>query len=494
MLYKCIIRSSGVSLSDNSFPLCRAARYRENVRKCHSPYLRCCGRSTYTPDGLPARTTYPGGKWKELVYDSNRNVTNILHTARSTPNTSLSFDAFGNITNAIDTAGNAWQFSYTHNSTLTNEVFTSLRLCDSARQTNTPARLLDADSRPIGYDLTIGATPRSRTRYGYDNEGRIATLAATNAANRGFQVTYLNEAGYNYGYTLTTPNGATLTRTVTRDPYRRSLTLDCTTRFNNVVVASFAYTFDAHSRPVARNNDRFAYNDRDEITSALIGTNRINRAYDTIGNHVFCAYNSATNFYANNQLNQTTASYVCAPSVGSADNDAPPLFNGYDILSTNKLAWSAQGGLQRDGRFIYAFDAEDQLVSVTSSTLSNGAIRVVNAYDYRHRRISKTVYTMRDDSPPTSPLAPPSPISHRSWHLQERHDFVYASSTSLSMTILVMLSSISMNQVTQLLLTPTTISAKRFPFLVPSPCLSPAFFRRSILTKKLTYTTLYRSR
>ena len=79
----------------------------------------------------------------------------------------------------------------------------------------------------------------------------------------------------NYGYTLTTPNGATLTRTVTRDPYRRSLTLDCTTRFNSVEVSSFACTFDAHSRPVARNNDRFAYNDRDEVIGAAIGTNRL---------------------------------------------------------------------------------------------------------------------------------------------------------------------------------------------------------------------------
>ena len=187
----------------------------------------------------------------------------------------MSLDAFGNVTNAIDTVGNAWQFSYTHNSTLTNEVFTSLRLCASARETNALSRQVDAYSRPLGYDLAINNTPRSRVRYGYDTEGRIATLAATNAANRGFQVTYLNEAGYNYGYTLTTPNGATLTRTVTRDSYRRSLTLDCTTRFNNVVVASFAYTFDAHSRPIARNNDRFAYNDRDEVIGAAIGTNRL---------------------------------------------------------------------------------------------------------------------------------------------------------------------------------------------------------------------------
>ncbi len=362
------------------------------------------------------------------AYDHEGRVTadtNVTHAARGTPNTSLLHDAFGNVTNAADTAGNSWQFAYAANSTRTNEVFISSCLRDSVCQTNVLARRVDAYSRPVGYDLTLGDTPCSRVHYGYDAEGRIATLAATNAANRGFQVEYHNEAGYNYGYTLTTPNGAILTRTVARDPYRRSLTLDCTTRFNNVVIASFAYSFDANSRPVTRNNDRFAYNDRDEIIGASIGTNRISHAYDTIGNHVLCAFNSVTNFYANNQLNQTTASYACVPSVGSSGNAAPPLFDGYDILSTNKFTWSAQGGLQRDGRFVYAFDAEDQLSSVTSSHLTNGAIRVVNAYDYRHRRISKTVYTMRDDSPPASPLAPPLPIERRTWCLQERHDFVY---------------------------------------------------------------------
>ena len=134
-------------------------------------------------------------------------------TARSTPNTAFLHDVFGNVTNATDTAGNSWQFTYSANSTLTNEVFTSLRFCDSARETNT----------------------------------------------------------------LTTPNGATLTRTVTRDPYCRSLTRDCTTRFNNIPVASFAYTFDANSRPVTHNNDR------DEIIGASIGTNRIEHAYDNFG-------------------------------------------------------------------------------------------------------------------------------------------------------------------------------------------------------------------
>ena len=131
-------------------------------------------------------------------------------------------------------------------------------------------------------------------------------------------------------------------------------------------------------------------------------------------------HDEVEHLYLNNALNQTTQDVV---RVLHEDGDGS-LVPG-DSVVTNKFIWSAQGGLQRDGRFIYAFDAEDQLVSVTSATLTNGAIRVVNAYDYRHRRISKTVYTMRDDSPPTSPLAPPLPIVHRTWYLQERHDFVY---------------------------------------------------------------------
>ena len=80
----------------------------------------------------------------------------------------MSLDAFGNVTNAADTAGNSWQFSYTANSILTNEVFTSLRLCASARETNALSRQIDAYSRPAGYDLAINNTPRSRVRYGLE--------------------------------------------------------------------------------------------------------------------------------------------------------------------------------------------------------------------------------------------------------------------------------------------------------------------------------------
>ena len=56
-----------------------------------------------------------------------------------------------------------------------------------------------------------------------------------------------------------------------------------------------------------------------------------------------------------------------------------------------ELHHNADGGLSSDGIWSYAYDAEDQLRSVTSRSLTNGAICVRNTYDYRRRRISKTV-------------------------------------------------------------------------------------------------------
>ena len=121
------------------------------------------------------RTTYTNGT--EVV----SNVTNILHTAHSTPNTSMSLDA-------TDTSGNAWQFSSTHNSTLINEVFTSPRLCDSARETNALARPFDAYSRPVGYD----------------NEGRDRLVSVTSTTLTNGAICVVNAYDYRYRRILKT--------------------------------------------------------------------------------------------------------------------------------------------------------------------------------------------------------------------------------------------------------------------------------------------------
>jgi RHS repeat-associated protein len=98
--------------------------------------------------------------------------------------------------------------------------------------------------------------------------------------------------------------------------------------------------------------------------------------------------------------------------VGSGILDAPP---------TTTFTYTSDGGLSSDGTWTYAYDAEDQLVSVTSSALTNGAIRILNSYDYRHRRTSKTVQRLNS----TIPLPPAPPTGTQEWETVETRTFVY---------------------------------------------------------------------
>ena len=77
--------------------------------------------------------------------------------------------------------------------------------------------------------------------------------------------------------------------------------------------------------------------------------------------------------------------------------------------------------LTGDGTFAYAYDAENRLVSATSAAETNGAIRVLNAYDHRNRRIRKTVQRLRS----TIALPPSPPAGIHEWETQETHTFVW---------------------------------------------------------------------
>ena len=165
------------------------------------------------------------------------------------------------------------------------------------------------------------------------------------------------------------------------------------------------------SRPTARTTgttgvslvvSSFAFNDRSEVVSAAIGTNHFTHVYDNIGNHLLFGDNAVTNTYTHNNLNQITTS-LCPPA------------------SPRTIHHNADGGLSSDGIWSYAYDAEDQLRSVTSRSLTNGAIRVRNTYDYRRRRISKTVQRLNVTTAPPPAL----PVELREWETCEERTFVY---------------------------------------------------------------------
>ncbi len=360
---------------------------------------------TYTPDNLLLRTTYASGKWKENVYDAQRRLCGVVY---SSPDMDYEFqlDAYGNATNVEDSAGNSWRYEYGFNSALIGEECVS-----ASATTNRLSRSIDPFDRPTGYTLSIDNTLKGGVWYSYDVDGHISEIAVTNTAGRIFTVAYTNNADYNYGYTLTTPSGNTIRRVVDRDDYRRSLVTNCATYFNSSLVDSNLYAFDALSRPITRTTgitgilsvaSSFAYNDRSEVVSATFGTNLFTHAYDDIGNHVLFGDNTATNTFTHNQVNQM---------VGRAAPSAPSI----------SFTYTPDGGLASDGTWTYAYDAEDQLVSVTSSSLTNGAIRVLNTYDYRHRRTSKTVQRLYS----TIALPPSPPIGVEEWQTFETRTFIH---------------------------------------------------------------------
>lgn len=140
------------------------------------------------------------------------------------------------------------------------------------------------------------------------------------------------------------------------------------------------------------------YNRRSELAAATVGTDSYGYAYDSIGNRLWSAANAVTNSYTANSLNQYTAVSAGANPVYDAD-----------------------GNMTGDGTFAYAYDAENRLVSVTSAAETNGAIRVLNAYDHRNRRIRKTVQRLNSSiAPPPSP-----PVGIHEWETQETHTFVW---------------------------------------------------------------------
>ena len=367
---------------------------------------------TYTPDNLPLRTTYPSGKWKENVYDVQRRLSGVVYSSHNM-DYGLQLDAYGNATNVEDAAGDIWRYDYGFNSILLREEFISTGGTQfiASAMTNTISRSVDQFDRPSGFAFAVNDEPKGGIGYAYDDDGDLTRIVATNSAGRSFSVAYTNVAGYSYGYTITTPNGDTIRRAVDRDEHRRSLVTNCATYFNSSLVDSNLYAFDALSRPTARStgitgvspvDSTFSYNSRSEAVFAAIGTNNFTHVYDDIGNHLLFGDNAVTNTFTHNELNQM---------VGRTAPGAPQ----------TTFAYTPDGSLSSDGTWSYTYDAEDQLRSVTSRFLTNGAIRVRNTYDYRRRRTSKTVQRLNI----ATALPPSPPVELREWETLEMRTFVY---------------------------------------------------------------------
>ena len=309
---------------------------------------------THTPDELPLRTTYASGRWRENAYDGSRRLVQVSHSDPSL-DYAVARDAFGRATNVTDAAGREWRYEHDAFDAVLREETASASL----------SRAYDSVGRLTGLALTVNGNPKGGVGYEYAAEGVLSVVSNADVVVSYAYTPDRRDAGYSISFA----DGGTFTRTLNRDSYRRDLV---TSVSNGCGAASqtLGYAYDALSRPVSRNADTFAYNDRSEVVSAQIGANLFAHAYDCIGNHTLFTANATTNTYAANNVNQYTAILR-------------------DSATLREPIHDVDGNMTSDGMFSFSYDAANRLTSI----YSNGVVLIANQYDYRGRRIRKTTPT-----------------------------------------------------------------------------------------------------
>ena len=304
---------------------------------------------TYTPDSLPLRTTYPSGAWKENVYDAKRQVTGVMYSDDEI--VSFSNDEFGNEIAA------------------SNDVSKVVSLRSEQGDCTNETAIVGNEGKVIirAFDEHRRLTEVDGTTYAYNSDGLLASVSNDIAL---VEYTYTPDL-LDAGYTLTLSNGVVFTRSLVRDDSRRLLVTGIASVANGVGVGSLAYTYDALNRPSSRNGDTFGYNARGEVTAATITGGSPSPAtsfygYDDIGNAVASVFNSTTNIYTANNLNQYTS--ILRPSA-----------------SLREITHDADGNMMGDSIFSFTYDAASRLKTVSS----NGVLLVTNFYDAKSRRVKK---------------------------------------------------------------------------------------------------------
>ena len=335
--------------------------------------LRYVTINSYTSDALPLRRTSPDGDWTENVYDENPRR---VGQTSSDPSCEygLALDSFGR-TVAVSNSVARYAYALANCGVATNETATV------GSETLALARGVDAYGRVVslsrdGVEDAVVYNPTN---------GTIATISNAEACVTYAYTTDLLDAGHE----LSLANGSVFGRHATRGSsyYRERVT--SVRNSSPVATNSWSYSYDTLNRPVARNSDAFAYNQRGEVTNAVVSaggaqTNASAYSFDYIGNllalseSVGGAQPTSTSYVANG-VNQ----YLSMTSGGE----------------TTWTSYSANGELVRTrfGAPRYDYDAESRLSAVVEevSVYPTNSVYTVDElvssrYDHLGRRVQKT--------------------------------------------------------------------------------------------------------
>jgi len=132
-------------------------------------------------------------------------------------------------------------------------------------------------------------------------------------------------------------------------------------------------------------DEEYTYNDRGELKTSEISDPNVPTpdhayTYDPIGNRRHDQIDGTTDeYYCPNALNQ----YETVDDESTCPATTPTLTFEHD----------EDGNLVDDGTNELTYDAENRLIAVTPKSPTTGSTRVTYVYDYRNRRVQRTVYT-----------------------------------------------------------------------------------------------------
>ncbi len=353
---------------------------------------------SYTDNGKKTRTTWARGVWKQHAYNVRNLVSGTTYSGTATPSVAYTYADSGKTASATLSDGTSYAYGYDDRLLNTNE---SVTVGGDAFSVN---RTFDAFRRAQETAVVVTNVRHSAKIRLYDSEDRVCGYALTNAAGRGVSVSLAYDGSYVTNTVYTLPNGSIFSARLSREAGRRNLVTRRDYFFGGQSIYWYSTEYDLLNRPTNATDSvslvrEWLYNRRSELAAATVGADSYGYTYDSIGNRLWSAANAVTNSYTANSLNQYTA----------VSSGANPVYD-------------ADGNMTGDGTFAYAYDAENRLVSVTSAAETNGAIRVLNAYDHRNRRIRKTVQRLNSSIAP--PPSPP-PVGIHEWETQETHTFVW---------------------------------------------------------------------
>ena len=339
---------------------------------------------SYTDNGKKTRTTWARGVWKQHAYNVRNLVSGTTYSGTATPSVVYTYADSGKTASATLSDGTSYAYGYDDRLLNTNE---SVTVGGDAFSVN---RTFDAFRRAQETAVVVTNVRHSAKIRLYDSEDRVCGYALTNAAGRGVSVSLAYDGSYVTNTVYTLPNGSIFSARLSREAGRRNLVTRRDYFFGGQSIYWYSTEYDLLNRPTNATDSvslvrEWLYNRRSELAAATVGSDSYGYTYDSIGNRLWSAANAVTNSYTANSLNQ------------------------YTQVDAAQMVYDTDGNLVRDDRFVYAYDAENRMLSARPIVPSEGDLAVVNAYDHKHRRIVKRVERFDDDE----------------WQTSETHTFTY---------------------------------------------------------------------